>query len=627
MYLAYKHYKKKAAAKKQSQALPAAGPNSEHGLPQAWEAGAPYSNGLVVASPTDPTEKSNSDEKELTPEEVAAKKAMRKYRWKIIMGLAAPFLLQALDTTIIASALPSIAQDFGELKQLNWIISSFNLTTAAFMPFWAQMVNIFGRHVCIHATLVVMIIGSAICTGAPNTAFGVLLLGRALQGVGAAGITITVRTILADRVSLSDASVNWTLFAIIASIGFSIGPVIGGYLTTASWRWCFAINLPVAVLAIVLVLILLRKELIGPQALPELEGYHRHRSDTTRHGRFLLRIATIDYGGQMLFLWGIGLLILALTWGGSTHGWSSATVLAPLIVGAIVTLAWLLYEYLMEPPRLMSRVFPIQKAMIPWDLLVQRDIGLIFLINFASGMAMFAIMYYMDLYFTFVLGHSSSEAGISLLYFLPGLGVGAYSANFFLNVWPRQTTPILLVGSITSAVGITVLAWAVGAGQVNTVYGMMALTGFGVGSRLNPGTLHGLAYFPDRTAVITCLVSFANPFGGTVGLTLMGAVFNNKIGPTPDDAKEAIKWAYITMVPFMWACVLVTTFLGNVWIRKDGHEVVHGAYLWSLVFGKKLERETISRKEQGTGRLAPLEMSVLSDAPQREFQPLRQNDV
>jgi MFS family permease len=261
-------------------------------------------------------------------------------------------------------------------------------------------------------------IGSAICTGAPTSAYSVLLLGRSLQGIGVAGVSIAVRTILADRVSLSDYAINWTVFILISGVSFSIGPVIGGYLTESSWRWCFAINLPVAVLAIILVIIVLRKELLGPQPLPEL-GEH---DISTRHGRLLARLSTIDYGGQLLFLWGLGLLSLGLTWGGGTYPWTSAAVLAPLVIGSILSVAWIFYEYFMTPGLLMARVFPQQRAMIPWKLLSQRDIGLLFVINFTVGMGMFAVMYFLDLYFALVEKRSSSSAGVALIYYLPGLG-------------------------------------------------------------------------------------------------------------------------------------------------------------------------------------------------------------
>ncbi|KAK3376576.1 major facilitator superfamily domain-containing protein [Lasiosphaeria ovina] len=644
MFLAVKYVRKKLKERREREAseeVPEGPPTPTGGafphsqpLAQQPESDGPVDgtengNSTAVASAAGPKPQTAAVKKakeEESPEAKAEKKRRYKYRLKIVFGLTFPFMLQALDTTIIASALPFIARDFNEVSQLNWIISSFNLTSAAFLPFWAQIADVFGRHATLHATIIIMTIGSAICTGAPTSSFGVLLLGRALQGVGAAGVNICVRTILADRVSLAEYAMNYTVFAIVSAISFSVGPVAGGYLTQVSWRWCFAINLPVAAVAIVLVVVLLRKELLGPQPLPELgeappqplplPGEKTQSPPmaaptraATRRGRFLLRLATIDYGGQFLFLWGLGLVILALTWGGASYPWDSADVLAPLVIGVVLSAAWLLYQYAMVPGRVMARVFPRQRPMMPWRLLVQRDITLLFFINFSLGSAMFSIMYFMDLFFTLVQGNSASSSGIALLYFLPGLGVGAYTAIFFTNKWPRQTLPSLLLGAVASAVGITVIAVEIGTAQPRTpvLYAMMAIAGVGVGIRFNPGALHGLAYFPTMTAQISCLVSFAFPFGGTITLTLMSTVLNNRSGPNHVDPKSGIYWAFVAILPIMWVIVIITTFLGNVWIiprdkNAEGegaaHEVVHGAYLWSIIRGKKLERVRMSREDQ-----------------------------
>lgn len=169
---------------------------------------------------------------------------------------------------------------------------------------------------------------------------------------------------------------------------------------------------------------------------------------------------------------------------------------------------------------------------------------------------------------------------------------------FSSNVWPRQTFPAIFLGTITSAVGITVLAWAVHASKTNVIYGMMALVGHGVGIRMNPASLHGLAYFPAMTATITCLGAFAIPFGGLVGLTTMSTVFTNKSGAGEDGSKDGIMWAFIAIIPFMWLSVLLTTFLGNVWLLKEGkHEVVKGAFFWSLITRRKLVKERRDRGE------------------------------
>lgn len=204
-------------------------------------------------------------------------------------------------------------------------------------------------------------------------------------------MNISIRTILLDRVSLSEYALNWTIFALVSGVGFSIGPVIAGYLTQASWRWCFAINLPIAVVAMIVVVIVLRKELQGLMPIQELEGVNVSR----RAVRFLARISTIDYGGQMLFLWAFGLLILALTWARGTYPWDSPAVLVSIVIGGILSIGWIVYERLMAPGSVMAKVFPRQKAMMPWELLRQREIGLLFSINFSIGVAMFAVMYSM----------------------------------------------------------------------------------------------------------------------------------------------------------------------------------------------------------------------------------------
>jgi len=148
-------------------------------------------------------------------------------------------------------------------------------------------------------------------------------------------------------------------------------------------------------------------------------------------------------------------------------------------------------------------------------------------------------------------------------------------------------------------VGITVLAWAISAQQTNTIYGMMALTGYGVGIRLSPASMHGLAYFPASTAAITSLFSFAIPFGGMIALTTMSTVFNNK---SETDPKDGITWAFVSVIPFVWLCLFLTTFLGNVWVRKEGdHEVVNGAYFWSLFTRKTLQKERRMRDGAGWG--------------------------
>ncbi|KAH8907081.1 MFS general substrate transporter [Coniochaeta sp. PMI_546] len=539
------------------------------------------------------------------------KSAARTYRWKLILGLIFPFALQALDVTIIASALPWIAVDFGEVAQLNWIISAFNLTSAAFIPFWGQMADIFGRHYTLHACVVIMMVGSALCTGAPTDAFPVLLLGRGIQGLGCAGISVIVRIVLADKVSLEENAKNWSIFTFTAGISYGIGPVIGGYLTNTNWRWCFAINLPVCVAALILIFVLLRKELLGPQPIASVDGV----AETGRRARFSKRIMTIDAGGQLLFLFGFGLLVLALTWAGATYSWDSAYVLAPLCIGAVLIGVFGYYERLMAPDGALSRRWPIQKAMVPWKLIANRDIGLMFYITFCTGAAMYSVLYFVSLYFTMVKQYTASDAGVQLLYYTPGLGVGVYLSMFMCNVYPKKTFFPVLLGSVLEAVGVGVLAWALYTEHTPTIFGMMALTGAGTGLRFMPTSLHVIGLFPEHIATVVSLMAVALPFGGTLALTIMATVFNNTSGIGPDSpfrdsttlsgvpepiksqiithAKMGVVWAFVAITPFMVLCILAALLLGNVNVTKERDaekNVVYGVYLLNILRGRRSPR-------------------------------------
>lgn len=127
---------------------------------------------------------------------------------------------------------------------------------------------------------------------------------------------------MADRVSLEDFAWNWTLSALISAVFFGIGPVVGGHLTQVNWRWCFAINLPIAVVGMLLIVIILGKDLVGPQPISGVSQL----AMSTRFRRLWVPFSTVDFGGQLLFLSGLTLMILAFTWAGGTYQWDSVQV-------------------------------------------------------------------------------------------------------------------------------------------------------------------------------------------------------------------------------------------------------------------------------------------------------------
>lgn len=154
------------------------------------------------------------------------KKAVWKYRAKLLVGLLFPFFLDSMDVTIIATALPHIAADFGKLNQQSWIVTAFTLPGTALIPVFGQLSDVFGRHATLQFVIFCMLVGSAVCAGAQ--AFEMLLVGRALTGVSSAGLLVMMTVILSDKVSLKDNAMQNTLFGLVSGLSYAVGPVIGG---------------------------------------------------------------------------------------------------------------------------------------------------------------------------------------------------------------------------------------------------------------------------------------------------------------------------------------------------------------------------------------------------------------
>ncbi|PYH96397.1 MFS multidrug transporter [Aspergillus ellipticus CBS 707.79] len=561
----------------------------------------------------------------------------RVYRLKLIAGLSLPFILSSLDLTIVATATSTIASHFNQFDELNWIITAFSLTSTTFIPIFGQLSDVFGRHPVLQVALFFMLIGSILCAAAQT--WGMLLLGRALQGTGAAGIGNLIMIILADKVSLKENAKNKSLFTLIGGVGYAVGPIIGGYLTDSNWRYCFVVPIPIAVLSHILIFVLLRNDLV--------EGSMFKKG--SRWSSILPALATVDIGGSILFIFGVGLIILAATWGGATYSWSSREVLAPLIVGSICFLAFFVYEYLLEPGKIFARIFPRQVAMLPYSLFERRDTIWLAILNFSTGAASYSIFYFISIYFIVVAGYSTSKAGLELLYYIPGLGAGVYLSVYMCNVRPRQTFFPLNLGGVLNTVGLAMVTYAISAQDTNLLSGMLVITGAGVGLRLMPSSLHTAGIWPERLAPAMSLMQVALPFGGTLGLTIMTSVFNNKFGHSsaltslegagstlnvhdtnslsflndlPASVKEsvqlagknAIMWAYISILPIMGISLMTAMIMGNVWVNmkaksiddesqdssqdsgeRERSEVIYVPYLWALSKGTINAHKRISK--------------------------------
>lgn len=406
-----------------------------------------------------------------------------------------------------------------------------------------------------------------------------------------------------------------------------MGPVVGGYLADAGWRYIFVLPIGVAVLAMILIVLLMRKELA--------QGRANIKSQPSRRLGYISGLAIIDWPGIIMFILGVGCIILAMQWGGNQYAWSSPAVVVPFVIGGILCILFFIYEYLLGPGRTVARLFPRQIAMIPSTLFRKKDTSLLMIMNFTAGISLVCAFYFISYYWQLAEGYTPSQAGIQLLYYTPGLGVGVYSASIMCNIWPGQTFLPILIGSIVEAVGLAVLTYSISIRHTTMVSVFLAVAGAGTGLRFMPLVLHAAGIWSTRVPSMQSLLSFMLPLGETVGIAMMGTVFSNKLtasvsqishsvngaalpfsGPpsldmlaslppavkkaVQDAAAKAVMWALISVLPFMGLAIVASVFLGNVWIGKAEKEakggkmrceaqksqVLYGFYLLALFTGK-----------------------------------------
>jgi len=217
MFLAYRAIKKHRARK-------AAGPAASQG--QAGTTATDTSTASRITTLTKSSSNNASKQAKACPSRITEKSRARKYRWKLVLCLMPAFLVASLDLTIIATALPQIASHFDKFNQLNWIVTAFTLTSTAFIPVFGQISDTFGRYATLQFSVVLLTIGSVLCAAAPD--WGVLLLGRALQGIGTAGVSNVSLIVLADNVTLKEQAVNTSTFQLVNGIGYGESPFPSG---------------------------------------------------------------------------------------------------------------------------------------------------------------------------------------------------------------------------------------------------------------------------------------------------------------------------------------------------------------------------------------------------------------
>jgi EmrB/QacA subfamily drug resistance transporter len=405
-----------------------------------------------------------------------------------MFGVMAVVLLAALDQTIIGTALPRVVAELGGFNLYAWVATSYLLTSTVMVPIMGKLGDLYGRKPFLLASIVIFV-GSSALAGAAQTMLW-LIVARGIEGIGAGMLQATAFTSVSDMFPQPERRARWQgLITSTFGIASVVGPSLGGIMTdTLGWRSVFYVNLPIGVLAIVLIWMTLPADL-SPRA---------------PHAR-------IDWAGAALITMAISSLLLAVEWGGDTLPWSSPSIIMLLALAVVGVASFGVVERRVPEP------------LLPLDLFQRRTMLLASLISLILGYVLFALVYYTPLLLQGGLGLSPSAAGAFQTPLAISTALGSLtSGQVFART--RRLKLLVLIGATLLLIG-TALLLGVGPNVSPFVLsGELALTGVGIGMQLPLLTILVQSIVPrQRLGVGTATIQFLRLIGSTVGTAIVGA--------------------------------------------------------------------------------------------------------
>ncbi len=405
----------------------------------------------------------------------------------IIVGIMLAMLLAALDQTIIATALPTIGRELGDLEHLPWVVTVYLLTSTAVTPLYGKFSDSHGRRGTMLIGIVIFIVGSIACAVAPNML--VLILARGVQGLGGGGLIALAQTIVADIVAPKERGKYQVYFAGVFMTSSLAGPVLGGFFAEhLHWSVIFWINLPLGLLAFLLVFHSLKK-------LPRHDRPHR-----------------LDLLGAMLLVSATVSLLLALSWGGLRHPWLSLPIFG-LIAGSLAL--WGLFAIRM-------RLAP--EPLIPPGVL-HNPVVRMGVLSACFGMGTYiGLTIYLPVYFEAVRGLSASLSGLALIPLMVGTVCGAtISGRSMAKVKHYKRLPV--GGLFVAMVATGLLAALARDLPISAVEVLLAVISIGLGTLLPVSTVAiQNAVMPHELGTATATANFFRSLGGALIVAVFGAI-------------------------------------------------------------------------------------------------------
>ncbi|KAL1303716.1 hypothetical protein AAFC00_007066 [Neodothiora populina] len=420
----------------------------------------------------------------------------------IMLGLYLAIFLVALDRTIIGTAIPKMTDEWHSFNDIGWYGSAYMITTAGFQLFFGKTYTYYSPKWVFLSAILLFEIGSAICGAAPSSV--AFIIGRAISGVGCAGITSGGVAILMNVIPLHKRPMWMGLMGSMFGIASVVGPLLGGVFTSyATWRWCFYINLPIGAVTAFIVLLVLKVD--RPMAAAGKSVGEK--------------IKQLDPIGTLCFFPGIVCLLLALQWGGSTYAWDDGRIIALWVVFGVLTIAFILLQVFRDD----------EYVTLPKRVITNRSIAAGAWFTLCIGASMSVAVYYLPIYFQAIKGVDAVQSGIRSIPLVLALVVAVILTGIAVGKIGYYT-PFMFVCAIITSIGFGLVCTLRVDSSHSKWIGFQVLLGLGLGCGLQQPNMAAQTVLPRKYASSgMALMFFCQNLGGSVFISVAQNVLSTSL--------------------------------------------------------------------------------------------------